>query len=97
VEICSQTDARSIWTFVKRGLVGLVLSREIDDLVVARSEFDVAHHSAAARAFAFDMQCEGGDSRFLLRMVHRPKPESMSSTVIFTRETPESELSALHT
>jgi hypothetical protein len=60
VEICSQTDARLIWTFVKRGLVGLVLSREIDDLVVARSEVDVAHHSAAARAFAFDMQCEGG-------------------------------------
>ena len=60
VEICSQTDARLIWTFVKRGLVGLVLSRKIDDLVVSRSEVDVAHHSAAARAFAFDMQCEGG-------------------------------------
>ncbi len=55
MEICSQTDARLIWTFVERGLVGLGLIREIDDLVVARSEVDVAHHPAAARAFAFDM------------------------------------------
>jgi hypothetical protein len=36
-------------------------------------------------------------SRFLLRIVHRPNAESMLPSVIFTRETPELKLSALHT
>ena len=98
MEICSQTDARLIWTFVERGLVGLVLIREIDDLVVARSEVDVAHHSAAARAFAFDMQCEGGTLTLPAQDGAQTKAANRCRrTVIFTRGTPESELSALHT
>src|SRR5262249_48633020 len=49
----------SIGTSMKHGLVGLVLIRKIDGLVLARREGDVAQHLAAARALAFDMDHEG--------------------------------------
>ena len=45
---------------MKHGLVGLVVIRKVDGLVLARREVDVAQHLAAARALAFDMDHEGG-------------------------------------
>ena len=50
----------SLRALVEHGLVGLVLVREINGLVVARREVDVAQHLAAARPFAFDVDREGG-------------------------------------
>src|SRR5262249_19331452 len=52
--------ARSIWTSMKHGLVGLIQIRKVDGLVLARLEDDVAQHLATARALAFDMDHEGG-------------------------------------
>src|ERR1700754_630694 len=51
---------RSLRALVERGLVSLVLVREIDDLVVTRREVDVTQHLAAAGALAFDMHRKGG-------------------------------------
>src|SRR5262249_53163214 len=50
----------SIRTSMKHGLVGLVLIRKVDGLVLARREGDVAQHLAAAWALAFDMDHKGG-------------------------------------
>src|SRR5262249_41610659 len=50
----------SIRTSMKHGLVGLVLIRKVDGLVLARREIDVAQHLAAARALALDMDHKGG-------------------------------------
>src|SRR5215469_3485619 len=49
----------SLITSMKHGLVGLVLIRKVDGLVLARREIDVAQHLAAARALAFDMDHKG--------------------------------------
>ena len=45
---------------MKHGLVGLVLIRKVEGLVLARREGDVAQHLAATRALAFDMDHKGG-------------------------------------
>src|SRR6185436_4873327 len=55
---------RSLRTLVERGLVGLVLVGEIDDLVVTRREVDVTQHLAAAGALALDMHRKGGTLAF---------------------------------
>src|SRR6185312_17409190 len=55
---------RSIRTLVERGLVGLVLVREIDDFVVTRREVDITQHLTAAGALAFDMHRKGGTLAF---------------------------------
>src|SRR5262249_8123903 len=52
--------SRSVGTSMKHGLVGLVLIRKVDGLVLARREGDVAQHLVTTRAFAFDMNHEGG-------------------------------------
>src|SRR3954465_11190080 len=57
---CRQRAGRSLRALVERGLVGLVLVREIDDLVVTRREVDVTQHLAAAGALALDMHRKGG-------------------------------------
>src|SRR5258708_5290829 len=46
---------RSLRAFVEHGLVGLVLIRKRDGLVLAQGEVDVAEHLASARALALDM------------------------------------------
>src|SRR5262245_55781556 len=49
----------SIRAPVQNGLVGLVLVRKVDRLVLAQREIDVAQHLAAARALALDMHRKG--------------------------------------
>src|SRR6185312_6235390 len=61
---CRERAGRSLRALVERGLVGLVLVREIDDLVVARREIDVAQHLAAAGTLALDMHRKGGTLAF---------------------------------
>src|SRR3954451_5277449 len=61
---CRERAGRSLRALVERGLVGLVLVREVDDLVVTRREVDVAQHLAAAGALALDMHCKGGTLAF---------------------------------
>src|SRR4051812_47110724 len=57
---CRERAGRSLRALVERGLVSLVLVREIDDLVVTRREVDVTQHLAAAGALALDMHRKGG-------------------------------------
>ena len=54
----------SILALVKRGFVGLMQIGEIDDLVIAWREVNVAQHLVAVGAFAFDVHCEGGTFSF---------------------------------
>ena len=54
----------SILALVKRGFVGLMQIGEIDDLVIAWREVNVAQHLVAVGAFAFDVHCEGGTLSF---------------------------------
>src|SRR5262249_51218155 len=50
-----KSGRRSVRTPVEHGLVGPVLIRETDGLVVAPREVGVARHLASARTLAFDM------------------------------------------
>src|SRR5262245_7756568 len=59
--------SRSIRTSMKHGLVGLVLIRKVDGLVLARREDDIAQHLAAARALAFHMDHKGGALALLVQ------------------------------
>ena len=54
----------SILALVKRGFVGLMQIGEIDDLVIAWREVNVAQHLVAVGAFAFEMYCEGSTFSF---------------------------------
>src|SRR5262249_33430752 len=49
------TEPRLIRTPIEDGLVGLVLVGEVDGLVLAQGEIDIAQHLAAARPLALDM------------------------------------------
>src|SRR5262245_38559107 len=62
-----KSGRRSVGAPVEHGLVGLVLIREIDGLVVAQREVDVAHHLASARALAFDMDRKGSAVALLVQ------------------------------
>ena len=50
----------SIPALVKRGFIGLMQIGEIDGLVIAWREVNVAQHLSAVGAFALDANCEGG-------------------------------------
>src|SRR5262245_6452009 len=52
---------------VEHGLVGLVLTRESDGLLVAQREVDVAHHLASARTLAFDVDCKSSAVALLVQ------------------------------
>ena len=54
----------SILALVKRGFIGLMQIGEIDGLVIAWREVNVAQHLIAVGAFAFDVYCEGGTLSF---------------------------------
>src|ERR671930_226576 len=49
----------SVRASIEHRLVGLVLVGEIDGLILAQREVDVAHHLASARATALDVHREG--------------------------------------
>ena len=50
----------SIPALVKRGFIGLMKIGEIDGLVIAWREVNVAQHLSAVGTFALDVNCEGG-------------------------------------
>ena len=50
----------SIPALVKRGFIGLMKIGEIDGLVIAWREVNVAQHLSAVGTFALDANCEGG-------------------------------------
>src|SRR6476659_6645474 len=50
----------SIPALVKRGFIGLMQIGEIDGLVIAWREVNVAQHLSAIGTFALDANCEGG-------------------------------------
>ena len=50
----------SIPALVKRGFIGLMQIGEIDGLVIAWREVNVAQHLSAVGTFALDANCEGG-------------------------------------
>ena len=50
---------------VKCGFIGLIQIGEIDGLVIAWREVNVAQHFIAGGAFAFEVYCEGGTLSFL--------------------------------
>jgi hypothetical protein len=50
----------SVPALVKRGFIGLMKIGEIDGLVIAWREVNVAQHLSAVRTFALDANCEGG-------------------------------------
>jgi hypothetical protein len=54
----------SIRALVKCGFIGLSQIGEIDGLVIAWREVNVAQHLVAVGAFAFDVHCEGGTLSF---------------------------------
>src|SRR5262245_13025739 len=62
-----KSGPRSVGTPVEHGLVGLVLIREIDGLVVTQREVDVAHHLASAGTLAFHMDRKGGAFALLVQ------------------------------
>ena len=68
----------SIPALVKRGFIGLMKIGEIDGLVIAWREVNVAQHLSAVGTFALDANCEGGTLRCLLRIAQRPNAESIS-------------------
>ena len=49
---------------VKCGFIGLIQIGEIDGLVIAWREVNVAQHLVAVGAFAFEMYCEGSTFSF---------------------------------
>ena len=50
----------SVPALVKRGFIGLMQIGEIDSLVIAWREVNVAQHLSAVGTFALDANCEGG-------------------------------------
>ena len=58
---CIDCSARAL---VKCGFIGLMQIGEIDGLVVAWREVNVAQHLIAVGAFAFEVYCEGGTLSF---------------------------------
>jgi hypothetical protein len=50
----------SVPALVKRGFIGLMQIGEIDGLVIAWCEVNVAQHLSAVGTFALDANCEGG-------------------------------------
>ena len=50
----------SVPALVKRGFIGLMQIGEIDGLVIAWREVNVAQHLSAVGTFALDANCEGG-------------------------------------
>jgi hypothetical protein len=54
----------SILALVKRGFIGLMQIGEIDGLVLAWREINIAQHLVAVGVFAFDVHCEGGTFSF---------------------------------
>src|SRR5262245_55466124 len=62
-----KSGCRSVGTPVEHGLVGLVLIREIDGLVVTQREVHVAHHLASAWTLAFHMDRKGGAVALLVQ------------------------------
>ena len=54
----------SILALVKCGFIGLMQIGEIDGLVIAWREVNVAQHLVAVGAFAFEVYCEGGTLSF---------------------------------
>src|SRR5262245_65285818 len=62
-----KSGRRSVGTPVEHGLVGLVLIREIDGLVVTQREVHVAHHLASAWTLAFHMDRKGGAVALLVQ------------------------------
>ena len=68
----------SVPALIKRGFIGLMQIGEIDGLVIAWREVNVAQHLSAVGTFALDANCEAGPSRCLLRIAQRPKAESIS-------------------
>jgi hypothetical protein len=54
----------SILALVKCGFIGLRQIGEIDGLVIAWREVNVAQHLVAVGAFAFEVHCEGGTFSF---------------------------------
>jgi hypothetical protein len=54
----------SILALVKCGFIGLRQIGEIDGLVIAWREVNVAQHLVAVWAFAFEVYCEGGTLSF---------------------------------
>ena len=50
----------SILALVKCGFIGLMKIGEIDGLVIAWREVNVAQHLSAVGTFALDANCEGG-------------------------------------
>ena len=67
----------SIRALVKCGFIGLIEIREIDGLVIAWREVNVAQHLIAVGAFAFEVYREAGTLPFPT-IVQRPNTESMS-------------------
>ena len=50
----------SVPALIKRGFIGLMQIGEIDGLVIAWREVNVAQHLSAVGTFALDANCEGG-------------------------------------
>ena len=82
---------------VQHGLVGLVLIRKVDALVLAHVKLTSPTIWLPPGPLHSTWTAKVSPSRFLLRIVQRPNTESMSRDVIFTRETPASDASPLQT
>ena len=76
--MCRDRIDSSVPALVKRGFIGLMKIGEIDGLVIAWREANVAQHLSAVGTFALDANCEGGPSRCLLRIAQRPNAELIS-------------------
>jgi hypothetical protein len=58
--MCRERIDSSVPALVKRGFIGLMQIGEIDGLVIAWREVNVAQHLSAVGTFALDANCEGG-------------------------------------
>ena len=75
--MCRDRIDSSVPALVKRGFIGLMQIGEIDGLVIAWREANVAQHLSAVRTFALDANCEGGALPLPTQHSARPNTESI--------------------